>query len=309
MSRAPVGRSAAQQPEQPKTGQEQVQEPSKALAPAQSTALATSASLDALAGFSQAGMSNLSMRDLIMPRIGIIQSLSPQLKKNKPEYIAGAEEGMMFNAATRQLMKAMRFLPVLHRIHYIEWKPNRGGFVADHGDSPEIEHDVVRKDEKGFEFLPNGNIISRTPTLYGLNVEFTALDDSRVDAGLEYAIIPCPRTLGRSSRALMSLATRRIAHPERGAFVPPLFYRAYELTGQEVDNGENSWFIYGIDEGPTVLDMNEGATVLPANAFEEATKFLRMLESGEIKASAEHFDTGEDAGGSGGGSRSNDGAM
>ena len=54
-------------------------------------------------GNSQRGSEDVTIDDLTIPRVDIIQDLSPQHKKNKPEYIEGAEVGMLFNTVTGKL--------------------------------------------------------------------------------------------------------------------------------------------------------------------------------------------------------------
>ena len=41
-----------------------------------------------------------------IPFIGIIQALSPQLQKDDPLYIKGAEQGDIFNTVTQEIYKA-----------------------------------------------------------------------------------------------------------------------------------------------------------------------------------------------------------
>lgn len=50
------------------------------------------------------GNENVHTEDLVIPRLGIIQDLSPELDADNPEkYIAGAKVGQMFNSLTREL--------------------------------------------------------------------------------------------------------------------------------------------------------------------------------------------------------------
>jgi hypothetical protein len=77
------------------------------------------------------GSEGVSTSDLIIPRIEIIQDLSPQRKKSEPEYIEGAEEGQMFNTVTKELYTdGIIIVPVMFRKEYIIWKNRKkgGGF-------------------------------------------------------------------------------------------------------------------------------------------------------------------------------------
>lgn len=74
------------------------------------------------------GSEGVGAEDLTIPRIQIIQDLSPQHKKTKAEYIEGAEVGMAFNSATKALMHSpFYFVPVLFRKEYVIWKDRDSG--------------------------------------------------------------------------------------------------------------------------------------------------------------------------------------
>jgi hypothetical protein len=63
----------------------------------------------------------------------MIQDLSPQRKANKPEYIEGAEEGMLFNTVTNELYPTfVLFVPVYFRLEWVIWKhrDSGGGFIG-----------------------------------------------------------------------------------------------------------------------------------------------------------------------------------
>lgn len=76
------------------------------------------------------GSEEVGTRDMILPRIDVLQDLSPQLKKAKPEYIEGAEAGMLYNTVTNELYKSVVFVPCAFRKEYVVWKDRKkgGGF-------------------------------------------------------------------------------------------------------------------------------------------------------------------------------------
>jgi len=78
---------------------------------------------------SERGNEGVSSQDMTIPRLSIIQDLSPQHKKSKPEYIEGAEVQMIFNTATQKLYgKTVFVVPVLFRKEWVIWKDvNKGG--------------------------------------------------------------------------------------------------------------------------------------------------------------------------------------
>lgn len=245
--------------------------------------------IDFLASRANQGMERVGMADIIMPRVNILQDLSPQVKPRMPEFVEGAKPGMLYNAATRAISDAMSVLPCHYVRHYIEWKPGRKGFVADHGEAGEQLMKATRRNDDNYDVLPNGNLLVPTPTWYCLDL-----------ATRQQIVIPMPRTQSKPSRQWMSLATSEtINHPEHGDFTPPLFFRGYDITSVIREDGENDWFVFSVERGPTIFELDADGSLMG-----KATQFRDALVSGEIKATAESF--ADDTGGDSGGGRSQD---
>ncbi len=271
-----------------------------AVAKAGSTALAMpAATMDFLNEQSAKSQPKITLNDVIMPRLSILQALSPAVNRRKPEYIEGAEPGLIVNVATLQLSEAVTVVPAHYIRHHIEWKPNRGGYVADHGEDEAIMNRVHHRDDKNFDILDNGNIIMPTPTWYCIDIQTGA-----------QVVIPMPRTQARTSRSWMSQATsERLHHPTNGPFQAPLFFRAWTLTTAEKDDGENSWFVWSAARGPSVVETDaKGDLILPAGTMESAIRFRDLLTSGAIKADASHFEDGNEGRGGGRGRAEDDDA-
>ena len=49
------------------------------------------------------GNENVGTDDLAIPRLDLIQQLSPQIDKSSPKYIEGAETGHIFNTLTGEV--------------------------------------------------------------------------------------------------------------------------------------------------------------------------------------------------------------
>lgn len=75
------------------------------------------------------GTENVTTEDLIIPRLEIVQSLSPCRKKTDPAYIEGAEEGLLYNNVTRELYGSdVLLMPVFYKKEWLIWKDrNKGG--------------------------------------------------------------------------------------------------------------------------------------------------------------------------------------
>lgn len=79
-------------------------------------------------GDEERGSENVTIQDVTIPRLSMIQDLSPQRKKNNAEYIEGAEEGMLFNTVTTELYESsVLFVPVYFRLEWLVWKHRDAG--------------------------------------------------------------------------------------------------------------------------------------------------------------------------------------
>lgn len=80
-------------------------------------------------GDNSRGSEGVGVDDMVIPRLEIVQDLSPHHKESKPEYIEGAKPGMLFNSATSALYgDSVYIVPVLFRKEYVIWKDlNAGG--------------------------------------------------------------------------------------------------------------------------------------------------------------------------------------
>jgi len=75
-----------------------------------------------------AGSEDVGVKDMILPRIDVLQALSPQIKKSDPAYIQGAEQGILYNTVTGELYgSSVEFVPVMFRKEFILWKMRKAG--------------------------------------------------------------------------------------------------------------------------------------------------------------------------------------
>lgn len=103
-------------------------------------------------GNTNRGNEGVSSEDMTIPRISIIQDLSPQHKKSKPEYIEGASTKMAFNTATQQLYgESLHVVPVLFRKEYVIWKDieKGGGFRGAFPSMDAARKELAEMDDAG----------------------------------------------------------------------------------------------------------------------------------------------------------------
>jgi hypothetical protein len=124
---------------------------------------------DAGKGISQRAEDNL------IPFISILQALSPQLKRSDPKFMEEAVESDILLGGVNQIANGEGGIivqPVDQFRAFVEWKPNRMGFVAQHADMPPdtVEKYDQRTDKRYWERTAsgpsNGNLIVDTRYFY-----------------------------------------------------------------------------------------------------------------------------------------------
>jgi hypothetical protein len=238
-----------------------------------STALAKAAKNNVSLFDDQAtGLEHVQQKDLIIPMITILQDLSPQTKRNSPEYIKGAESGMICDKAMSEVFEdTIKILPVFFTTSYIEWEPNRGGFVANHGNNSNIlEHCVKTPDQQNpkriRDILQNGNEIVEHHDWYFMNLT----------AGGRQSYMSLSVTQTSASRKLISaIYGQKLVRDDGTKFTPPMWYRSWDASISEATKGNDSWFVWNFSPAETVVELDESLGLLA-----EAKEFNETVASG-----------------------------
>jgi len=129
-----------------------------------------------LAKHSGAGLSGAA-EDNLVPLIYLLQALSPQAMRGKQEYIEGAAAGSIWlrNAPEEiQIQDGEEGIVFQHcafQKDWVEWMPNRGGFVARHEERPEVAEQEEEQGDDGrvrkVWRMPNGNAVVETRYHHG----------------------------------------------------------------------------------------------------------------------------------------------
>lgn len=227
------------------------------------------------------GFENVQARHVLLPRLTILQQLSPQLNKKKAEFIDGAEVGLICNTGTNALYEQITFVPVYFREEFIEWFPRSTGkgIAAIHKDIAILK--TCERDDNGFYTNADGNYINETIVWYGFILETG-----------ERVAISMARTQIKSSKQLVAktLNQKRV-NPATGQKVNlPIYGAAYTLSTAERSKNEDTWSVWRIGEDKQLPD------ILPAselNSFlAECRDFRVSIINNEV--SADHAD--EDGG-------------
>lgn len=235
-----------------------------------STALAIAPELLAQFGqYAGAGTESMTNADKAIPFIGLVQSMSPQRKKDNPKYIPGAEEGDIFNTVTRELFKGpngILVIPVDFQKVYNVWIPRDegGGFLGSYADA-ELKQPIttMTRNEK-FEGTPQV-----TPTAN----HFVLVQSS--DGSWQQALLSMKSTqltISRKWASQMSMVF--VAAGEGGKKVPaPTFAKAYRIKSTPAKNDKGEYYNYVVEDAGWV----------DQDAFQSAVEFRTSLKAGKVQ--------------------------
>ena len=231
-----------------------------------------------------AGMGvSTDMADNIVPLVYILQAQSPQVLKQKPEFLKDAHgKGKPAVAGNIWLRgekvawdgeeEGAEFVPIHFDKCWIEWRPNRGGFVARHKERPvEAVQKALdpQKPDRMSWVLPSGNIVQESREHVGFIL------------GKTEEPIPCvvPMTGSNhgSSRAFMGLMNRK--RTPKGNKSPSFAYK-YLLKTIAKSNDDGDWYGYVVED--------TGEQVEP-EVYLAARGIALDFRSGKLK-SADHDD-------------------
>lgn len=251
--------------------------PTKAVATVKkaSTALVDESAFE---DYASTGFEGVTSRDIVIPRLTILQALSPQVQKREPEYIKGAEVGQFCDTATNDLYDGeIEVIPCFYARIFLEWAPRASGkgLVHNHGVDASIL-EKCRPDEKNRMILPNGNLIAETATFYVMNVT----------GGMRRSFIPLSSTQLKAARKWMTLLTNeKLTRSDGSVFTPPIFFRSWKATVIEQSNAEGNWLGWKFDPGTPILEI--GGMELLAQCKEFFEQARDGVVTGDVNPSPE----------------------
>lgn len=172
------------------------------------------------------GSEEVTSKDIILPRIDVLQALSPQIKKSDPQYIEGAEQGVIFNTVSGELYgNKVAFIPVTFKREFIIWQDRKagGGFRGAFATEDEAEEERLSLEN------PDSHEVVET------HVHFVLL--VHPDGRVEEAVLSLARSKRKVSRKLNSLV--QMVSGDR-------FGRMYNLTATEVDGPKGEYWSFEV---------------------------------------------------------------
>lgn len=213
-----------------------------------------------------------------IPFLQVLQSNSPQCKRSDGKYIEGAQEGMILDTVSQQILdpaEGLRIIQCHFRRAFVEWGPrntDQAGYKGEHPvDTPLRQQ--TEKNDKGKDVLPSGNELSDTRYHYVL---------AEVEPGRwERFVMDMTSTKIKTSKRLMKELERfRMPNGRR----MPSFGHVVTMRTIPQQKGENTWFIWDFDR---VTDEDE---VKDRELVQEAYNFLQAIKSGDVREAIETAD-------------------
>jgi hypothetical protein len=240
----------------------------KELEKTQGTALANANLMLSLAKDAEAnsGFQNMSSEDVALPFLTILQALSPQVRGTSK--IEGASEGDFYNTVTSEVYKgSLKLIPCAYKKAYVEWTPREqgGGYVKEHTNAAIL--DATKKDEKGRDILPNGNIVVTTAYHFVMVI--------RTNGTYERALISFTSTqLKKSRRWNSQMMNLQIKLPSGQLIRPPMYSHTYCAKTVTESNDLGSWSGWDISS-PQIID--------DAILYSQAKNFSDDIMKGAVK--------------------------
>lgn len=172
------------------------------------------------------GSEEVTVNDIILPRIDVLQALSPQLKRSESSYIEGADQGEIFNTVSNEVYgSSITFVPVTFKREFIVWQDRKlgGGFRGAFATEAEAEQ------ERRMLENPDNHEVVETHVHFILLVH----EDGRV----EEAVLSMSKSKRRVSRKLNSLV--QMIPGDR-------FGRMYKLMAVEVSGPKGDYWSFDV---------------------------------------------------------------
>lgn len=246
---------------------------STAVANAKETAVSTDV-MDDIFEFAGEGTS-FDSSEMQIPFIRLLQPMSPQLNKKKPEYIDGARSSDIFNNVTSQYWDGEAGIKVIacyQTTKYLEFVPLEmgGGFRGEISPNSHLLQQTSRAGAR--EILPNGNELVKSDQHFCLVVE--------EDGSFQPAVIDMKSTMLKVSRRWKTqIAMQKVKNPKTGVLMtPPVFATMWRLYAVEESNDKGSWSTWGVEKVGLLTDRD---------LMMEAKTFRDSIAAGEVKAAPE----------------------
>lgn len=236
--------------------------------------------LDLFAEDAGTGMETISNDEVMVPRIALLQSMSPAVKKKGAEYVEDAEEGMFLNRISQKLYNGdtgMTVIPMNIRQTLVEFssRDDGGNFIADHSDNLDLWDNTPYDDQKGGKYLESGNRLVKSFEFLVCIVEDTG--------EISPALINFSSSQYKKGKQWFSQLRQLQIKLETGKMInPATFYSAYTLRSAIETKDSNTWMGYKITRKCDTVSLNDGMDI-----YKFCRDFSKSYLKGEVKVQSE----------------------
>jgi len=219
---------------------------------------------------SNRGSEDVGIEDLTIPRLEIVQALSPCRKKTNAAYIEGCEEGQLYNSITREIYGDKVFIiPVVFKKQWLIWKDRDagGGFKGAYDTAELAAERLIELEEENavgpFESVdtaqhiclllkPNGKIeeiaISMAKSKMKVSRKFNSL--VRINGGDRFSRVYEVRTVEDKSEKgeYINLDIKTIGFPSEE------MYRKAEILFDDIKSGKREVKVSDKFDEDTVME-------------------------------------------------------
>lgn len=217
---------------------------------------------------------DFDQKDQIVPRFKIIQALSGEVQRDKPQYVENAKVGDFCLTSTREVFngrKGVTFVPSAYRREYPVFVPrdSGGGFIRI---GTEAEFNALTPDDKGRRITTEGHEVVETGTYYGFLV--------KEDGDRAPVVLSMAKSAFKCAKQLSTYLTTYREQTKAGKRSVPPYWRAFELTTISAQNKAGqpyeTWQIRPLTR---TLELPDGAALM-----EEAKQLREFVTKGSVKA-------------------------
>lgn len=180
--------------------------------------------------------------DNTVPYIKLLQKGSPEVNKNESAYIEGAEAGaILLRGSPDPLIdgeEGIIFQPCYHHVAWVEWLPDRGGYVNSY-DRESPPEDMVEEDDDGKRIFLRKNGHEMVETGYYAGYVY------REGHPAEQFVISLSSTGHKFRKQFMSMMNRKVNSNGEPASVYTSLYR---LTTQYNSKGDWNWYTWSVKD-------------------------------------------------------------
>jgi hypothetical protein len=189
---------------------------------------------DFLKGSTGTGNENVQAADLVIPRLAIIQSQSPELDEDNAEkFIPGSKMGQMFNTLTREAMDYIFLVDCFYRKEYVVFvkRTEGGGFRGSYSTQAEANAAINESD------APDKLEVSETA------LHFCLVVNPDTGKAITEVVVPMTSTKLKVSRNWNSMI--RMRGGDRFAGI-------WKLTTRKEKNDKGTFYNFTVTPGPWV---------------------------------------------------------